>query len=30
MDAKPGTNMKTAKLSVGDKDYTFPIYGGTI
>src|SRR4029079_820742 len=23
MDAKPGTNTKMAKLSVGDKDYTF-------
>jgi citrate synthase len=30
MDAKPGTNTKTAKLSIGDKDYSFPIYGGTI
>ena len=30
MDAKSGTNTKIAKLSVGDKDYTFPIYGGSI
>ena len=30
MDAKTGTNTKTAKLSVGDKEYSFPIYDGTI
>ena len=30
MDAKSGTNIKTAKLSVGDKNWSFPIYGGTI
>jgi citrate synthase len=30
MDAKSGTNTKIAKLSVGDKNWSFPIYGGTI
>ena len=30
MDAKSGANIKTAKLSVGDKNWSFPIYGGTI
>src|SRR5881396_2047000 len=30
MDAKSGANTKVAKLSVGDKDYSFPIYSGTI
>ncbi len=30
MDAKTGANIKTAKLSVGDKDYSFPVYDGTI
>ena len=26
----PATNIKTAKLTVGDKNWTFPIYNGTI
>src|SRR3979411_1076889 len=30
MDAKSGANIKTAKLSVGDKSWSFPIYPGTI
>jgi citrate synthase len=30
MDAKSGANTKMAKLSVGDKDWSFPIYGGSI
>src|SRR5213078_643757 len=30
MNAKSGANIKTAKLSVGDKSWSFPIYGGTI
>jgi citrate synthase len=30
MDAKTGSNTKTATLSVGDKNWSFPIYGGTI
>ncbi len=30
MDAKTGANIKTAKLSVGDKTYSFPVYDGTI
>ena len=30
MDAKSGANIKTAKLSVGDKNWSFPIYDGTI
>src|SRR5688500_8204228 len=30
MDAKTGANIKTAKLSVGDKSWSFPGYGGTI
>src|SRR6266446_10692394 len=30
MDAKSGANIKTAKLSVGDKNWSFPIYSGTI
>ncbi len=30
MDAKTGANIKTAKLTVGDKNYSFPIYDGTI
>ena len=30
MDAKSGSNTKTATLSVGDKNWSFPIYGGTI
>ena len=30
MDAKAGANIKTAKLTVGDKDYSFPVYDGTI
>ena len=28
MDAKTGANIKTGKLSVGDKTWSFPIYGG--
>jgi citrate synthase len=30
MDAKTGANIKTGKLSLGDKTYSFPIYDGTI
>jgi citrate synthase len=30
MDAKTGANIKTAKLTVGDKSYSFPVYDGTI
>ena len=30
MDAKTGDNIKTGKLTLGDKNYTFPIYDGTI
>src|SRR5256885_5106333 len=30
MDAKSGANTKMAKLSVGDKNWSFPIYGGSI
>ncbi|HTZ03831.1 MAG TPA: citrate synthase [Xanthobacteraceae bacterium] len=30
MDAKTGANIKTAKLSIGDKNYSFPVYDGTI
>ena len=30
MDAKTGTNTKTGTLTVGDKSWSFPIYGGTI
>jgi citrate synthase len=30
MDAKTGANIKTAKLTVGDKNYSFPVYDGTI
>jgi len=30
MDATTGANTKTGKLTVGDKNWDFPIYGGTI
>jgi citrate synthase len=30
MDAKTGANIKTGKLSLGDKNYSFPMYDGTI
>jgi citrate synthase len=30
MDAKPGANIKTGKLTLGDKSYSFPVYDGTI
>ena len=30
MDATTGANTKTAKISVGDKNWSFPIYEGTI
>jgi citrate synthase len=30
MDAKTGANIKTGKLSLGDKIYSFPMYDGTI
>jgi citrate synthase len=30
MDAKTGANIKTGKLTLGDKDYSFPIYDGTL
>jgi citrate synthase len=30
MDAKTGANIKTGKLTLGDKSWTFPVYDGTI
>ena len=30
MDAKTGANIKTGKLTLGDKNYSFPMYDGTI
>jgi citrate synthase len=30
MDAKAGANTKTGSLKIGDKNYSFPIYDGTI
>ena len=30
MDAKTGSNLKTGQLTVGDKNWSFPIYEGTI
>src|SRR6202790_3282930 len=30
MDAKTGANIKTGTLKLGDRDYNFPIYDGTI
>src|SRR5687768_5350150 len=30
MDAKTGANTKSGKLSVGDQNWSFPVYGGTI
>ena len=30
MDAKTGANIKTGKLNIGDKSWSFPIYDGTI
>ena len=30
MDAKTGSNLKTGKLTLGDKTYSFPMYDGTI
>jgi citrate synthase len=30
MDAKSGANIKTAKLTLGDKSWSFPVYEGTI
>jgi citrate synthase len=30
MDAKTGANIKTGKLTLGDKSYSFPVYDGTI
>src|SRR5580658_8658633 len=30
MDAKTGANIKTGKVQLGDKNYSFPIYDGTI
>jgi len=30
MDAKTGANIKTGKLQLGDKNYSFPVYDGTI
>ena len=30
MDAKTGANIKTGKLQLGDKSYSFPMYDGTI
>src|ERR1700728_2135949 len=30
MDAKTGANVKSAKLILGDKDWSFPVHDGTI
>jgi citrate synthase len=30
MDAKTGANTKTGQLSVGDKNWSFPVYDGTV
>ena len=30
MDAKSGANIKTAKITIGDKDWAFPVHEGTI
>ena len=30
MDAKSGANIKTAKLTLGDQSWSFPVYEGTI
>src|SRR5690348_15997851 len=30
MDAKSGANIKTAKLTLGDKSWSFPVYEGTL
>jgi len=30
MDAKTGANIKTGKLTLGDKSWSFPVYDGTI
>src|SRR5881394_738328 len=30
MDAKTGANIKTGNFTLGDKDWSFPIYGGSI
>ncbi|MBZ0148623.1 MAG: citrate (Si)-synthase, partial [Pseudorhodoplanes sp.] len=30
MDAKTGANTKSGKLSVGDQNWSFPVYEGTI
>ena len=30
MDAITGTNIKTGKLTLGDKSWSFPLYEGTI
>src|SRR5436190_8505268 len=30
MDAKTGANIKTGTISLGNKNYTFPVYDGTI
>ena len=30
MDAKTGANIKTGKLTLGDKNWSFPLYDGTI
>src|ERR1700742_4255496 len=30
MDAKTGANIKTGKLQLGDKNYSFPVYEGSI
>jgi citrate synthase len=30
MDAKTGANIKTGKLQLGDKSYSFPVYDGSI
>src|SRR5579885_2893563 len=30
MDAKTGSNLKTGKLTIGDKNWSFPMYEGTI
>ncbi len=30
MDAKTGANTKTGKLTLGDKNFSFPLYDGTL
>ena len=30
MDAKTGANIKTGAITLGNKNYSFPVYDGTI